>query len=75
MTRGSFGALRRGRQSVYRGVRTGLAGIALAAAAMPAVLIGQDVAPTRDPVAPALRAALQRAVPADTLSIIIQYAA
>ena len=75
MSRGVFGAIRRGRHSAYRGVGTGLAGIALAAAVMPSVLSGQDVERTRDPLTPALSAALQRAVPADTLSIIIQYAA
>jgi subtilisin family serine protease len=75
MTRGSFEAIRRELRSACRGVGTALVGIALAAAAMPAILTGQDVAPTRDPVAPALNAALQRAVSTDTLSIIIQYAA
>lgn len=75
MTRSSCGVDRRRRHSRYTGVGTGLAGIALAAAVMPSVLSGQDVERARDPLAPALSAALQLAVPADTLSIIIQYAA
>ncbi|MCL7960009.1 MAG: S8 family serine peptidase [marine benthic group bacterium] len=75
MTRGSFERIRRALCDACRGVATGLSGIALAAAVMPAILSGQEVGPTRDPVAPALGAALQRAVSTDTLSIIIQYAA
>ncbi len=81
MTRRIRAPLRR--QRVYRATRTwpGLTAAVLSAGtltvlAAPGALRGQAVqAGGEGPVAPALSAALQRAVPGDTLSIIVQYAA
>ena len=76
MTRRSRAAVRRRRQSRYGGLRSTLTAVFLAVAVAPGPLSGQDIEPRREgPLAPALSAALQRAAPGDTLSIIIQYAA
>ncbi len=57
-------------------LRSVLATIALAVIGTPAVATGQEVGPTEESrLAPSLSIALGRAAPADTLSIIVQYAA
>jgi hypothetical protein len=80
MTRRSRSAVRSRRKSHsvgwVHGLVASLSVVIVAALAFPAVLSAQDADQERpDPVAPSLTAALQRAVPDDTLPIIVQYAA